>query len=72
LEIGRAVESAAATFIRLWPFVKHRREFRGAGVSPAILRCAAATKTAGETPAPQHQFDIWISAHIMPQDFWKQ
>jgi 4-carboxymuconolactone decarboxylase len=28
-------------------------------------------KIAGGTPAPQQQFDIWNSAHIMPQDFLK-
>jgi len=28
-------------------------------------------KKAGETPAAQLQFEIWDSAHIMPQEFWK-
>jgi 4-carboxymuconolactone decarboxylase len=46
--------------------------FRGAGVPPAIFVALTHHKTAGGTPALQHQFDIWNSAHIMPQDFSKR
>jgi hypothetical protein len=60
---------APATFFRLRLFVKRRRGFRGAGVSPAAFPAFTPHKPAGETPAPQQQFDIWNSAHIMPQDF---
>ena len=52
-EIGCAVGSAAATFLRLWTFVKHRREFRSAGVSPAVFPLSIHCKTAGGTPALQ-------------------